>query len=46
MQPIVEEAGGRFTDLSGAARADGGSGVSSNGRLHDEALAAFGSVHG
>ncbi len=42
VQPIVEEAGGRFSDLSGAARADGGSGVSSNGFLHDEALAAFG----
>jgi histidinol-phosphatase len=40
--PIVEEAGGRFTDLSGAARADGGSGVSSNGAFHDEALALFG----
>jgi histidinol-phosphatase len=46
VQPIVEEAGGRFTDLSGAARVDGGSGVSSNGRLHDEALAAFGAVPG
>jgi histidinol-phosphatase len=40
--PIVEEAGGRFTDLSGAARADGGSAVSSNGAFHDEALALFG----
>lgn len=39
IQVIVEEAGGRFTDLSGAARADGGSAVSSNGRLHDEVLA-------
>ena len=38
VQVIVEEAGGRFTDLSGAARADGGSAVSSNGLLHDEAL--------
>lgn len=36
---IVEEAGGKFTDLVGVARADGGSGVSSNGLLHDEALA-------
>jgi histidinol-phosphatase len=35
---IVEEAGGRFTDLSGARRADGGSGVSTNGALHDEVL--------
>jgi histidinol-phosphatase len=41
IQVIVEEAGGRFTDLGGAARPDGGSAVSTNGRLHDEVLAAF-----
>lgn len=41
LQVIVEEAGGRFTDLAGDARADGGSGVSSNGHLHDEVLAAL-----
>lgn len=35
---IVEEAGGRFTDLSGVARADGGDAISSNGLLHDEVL--------
>ena len=39
LQPIVEEAGGRFTDLSGAARPDGGSVVCTNGRVHDEVLA-------
>jgi histidinol-phosphatase len=39
LQPIVEEAGGRFSDLSGAPRADGGSVMCSNGLLHDEALA-------
>jgi histidinol-phosphatase len=39
LQIIVEEAGGCFTDLSGVARADGGSAMSSNGLLHDEALA-------
>ena len=39
IQVIVEEAGGRFTDLSGVARADGGSAISSNGILHDAALA-------
>jgi histidinol-phosphatase len=38
VQVIVEEAGGRFTDLSGRATADGGSAVSSNGLLHDVAL--------
>jgi histidinol-phosphatase len=36
---VVEEAGGRFTDLSGRATADGGSALSTNGPLHDEALA-------
>ena len=39
LQVIVEEAGGRFTDLDGVARPDGGSAISSNGILHDEALA-------
>jgi len=38
---IVEEAGGRLTDLEGSPRADGGSAVASNGLLHDEALAAL-----
>jgi histidinol-phosphatase len=41
LQPIVEEAGGRFTDLSGVDRADGGSAVCSNGLLHDDVLAAL-----
>jgi histidinol-phosphatase len=35
LQVIVEEAGGRFSDLRGEARIDGGSGVSTNGLLHD-----------
>jgi histidinol-phosphatase len=39
LQLIVTEAGGTFTDLAGIARFDGGSGVSSNGALHDAALA-------
>ncbi len=39
--PIVEEAGGRFTDLSGVARPDGGNALSSNGLLHDTVLAAL-----
>ncbi len=42
LQVIVEEAGGRFTDLDGEARADGGCGISSNGLLHDRALAVLG----
>jgi histidinol-phosphatase len=39
---IVEEAGGRLTDLTGAGRADGGDGVSSNGHLHEPVLQALG----
>jgi histidinol-phosphatase len=41
LQVIVEEAGGRFTDLDGVARPDGGSAVSTNGLLHDEVLAVL-----
>ena len=41
VQLIVTEAGGRFSDLAGVARFDGGSGVSSNGLLHDVALAVL-----
>jgi len=41
VQVIVEEAGGRFTNLDGEARADGGSGLSTNGLLHDAVLAAL-----
>ena len=41
LQVIVEEAGGRFTDLGGTSTAAGGSAVTSNGRLHDEVLAAL-----
>ncbi|MBW3619770.1 MAG: histidinol-phosphatase [Actinobacteria bacterium] len=39
VKPIVEAAGGRFTDLAGVATTDGGNAVSSNGHLHDAALA-------
>ncbi len=42
LQVIVEEAGGRFTDLSGVARPDGGSAVTTNGLLHDQVLALLG----
>jgi histidinol-phosphatase len=41
LQVVVEEAGGRFTDLGGAARPDGGSAVTTNGLLHDGVLAAL-----
>lgn len=36
--PIIVEAGGRFTDLSGNAVIDSGSGLSTNGLLHDAVL--------
>ena len=38
VQVIVTEAGGRFTDLRGQARFDGGDALASNGLLHDAAL--------
>lgn len=38
VQVLVTEAGGRFSDLSGEPRFDGGSALSSNGLLHDEVL--------
>ena len=41
VQVIVEQAGGRFTNLAGEARADGGSAVSTNGLVHGEVLAAL-----
>jgi histidinol-phosphatase len=41
-QLIVEEAGGRFTDLNGIARPDGGSGVATNGLLHEAVLEVVG----
>ena len=36
---VVEEAGGRFTDLDGAPTIYGGSALATNGRLHEAALA-------
>ncbi len=41
LQPVVEEAGGRFSDLSGAADPAGGSVLCSNGLLHEGVLAAL-----
>jgi histidinol-phosphatase len=38
MQVIVEEAGGRFSDLDGVRRADGGNALASNGLVHEAAL--------
>lgn len=36
--PILSEAGGLFTDKEGNPRLDGGSGISTNGLLHEEVL--------
>lgn len=41
VQVLVEQAGGRFTDLEGVARFDGGTALSSNRLLHDAALAVL-----
>jgi histidinol-phosphatase len=41
LQVIVEEAGGRFTDLRGTPTPAGGSVVTTNGRLHDQVLATL-----
>lgn len=39
VQPILEEAGGRLTDLRGTVGFAGGDGLASNGLLHEQALA-------
>ena len=41
MPVILAEAGGRFSDLSGAVTPDGGSGLATNGVIHDELLAVL-----
>jgi fructose-1,6-bisphosphatase/inositol monophosphatase family enzyme len=38
MPIIIGEAGGRFTDFAGSPTIDGGNGLATNGRLHDEVL--------
>lgn len=40
--PIVEEAGGRFTSISGEPGQSHGSALATNGLLHDQVLAALG----
>jgi histidinol-phosphatase len=42
LRVIVEQAGGRFSDLHGRQRHDGGSALSTNGRLHEAALSTLG----
>jgi len=41
-QIIVEEAGGRFTDLGGVRTADGGDALATNGSLHEAARSIIG----
>jgi histidinol-phosphatase len=41
---IVTEAGGSFTTLAGVATLHGGSGVSTNGTLHEEVLRELGAA--
>ncbi len=41
--PILEEAGGRFTDLAGRPTVHGGSGLSTNGAVHAEVSALLNS---
>jgi histidinol-phosphatase len=41
VQLVVEEAGGMFTSLQGVPRADQGSALSTNGRLHPDVLEVF-----
>lgn len=38
IRPVIEEAGGRFTDWKGNATTRGGEGVGTNGRLHSAVL--------
>ena len=42
MPVILAEAGGRFTDLEGADGPGHGSGVATNGHIHDELLELLG----
>lgn len=42
LQPIIEEAGGSFTDWQGTASIDSGDGISTNGRVLEELLGLLG----
>lgn len=44
LQPIIEEAGGRFTDFSGKATIHGGSAISTNGIIHNQVLQTMASA--
>ncbi len=38
MEPILAEAGGRFTDWKGVSSCTSGEGVATNGLIHDEVV--------
>ena len=42
VQPIIQEAGGRFSDWSGVNRIDAGEAIGTNGLLHEELLKLIG----
>ena len=42
VMPIVQEAGGTFTDFNGASKIDSGNAVASNGPIHDRLLELIG----
>ncbi|MCX7625037.1 MAG: hypothetical protein N2Z21_02310 [Candidatus Sumerlaeaceae bacterium] len=46
MKPIIEEAGGRFTDYSGMSTVQSRCAIASNGVLHDEILTVVSQAHG
>lgn len=46
MKPIIEEAGGRFTDYDGATTVHSRCAIASNGALHDEILAVVSEARG
>ena len=40
--PIVQEAGGTFTDFNGEVKIDSGNAIASNGQFHDRLLEIVG----
>ena len=38
VEPVIREAGGRFSDWEGRERIDSGDGLATNGLLHDDVL--------
>ena len=46
VKPIIEEAGGRYSDWSGEPKIDTGDAIGSNGHVHDEVLSIVSSILG